>query len=344
MKKFGAILTLSAATLTGPHSVYGQTITVDNSSASNRIKSTDNVGVSSRELSHQLSEKQFPDVQFPPTNAQYHLGDLPLKDNAGIFHLNGNSFEGRALGTPETGKGLFASTYTNPWNVVTHLKYELDPAALKQADHVTNLGLSIECQPNRPNQNNPNPSRNWVACIYRGMDSGTGGGNGTSINSEIDNDVLNLSSNSATDMEIDVNFNGHVRDGGWSRGLFLTGGGAPGNQTNSVALEIMHRAYDHSWLPWTTGIAIRDAETMIQMHKSHADEPGFFIRTFDQNQLETSHLDKNGYLDVQGLRLIATSTPTHETSCKKGQVTWDDNFVYLCVSGGKFKKIALQSL
>lgn len=318
-----------------------QSIVVANSPVSEK---TGEISIDAQNLADWITTQKLPEIYFAPSKEPYKLGNAVIPTNQGIFHFASNTFSGKALGQPEVGHGLFTSTYTNPWNVVTDLKYEFDPAAHRQADHVTNLALSIECRPNHRNEANQNPNRNWVACVYRGMDSGTDGEKGTSISSEIDNDVLNLSSNSATDMEIDVNFNGKVNDGGWSRALFLTGGGRSDNNTNSIALEIMHRAYDHSWLPWTTGIGIRDALNMIQMHKSHANEAGFFIRTFDENQIESSHLDKNGYLDIQGLRLIASSTPSIKNSCKKGQITWDDNYMYLCISNGKFKKVPLQSL
>ncbi len=296
------------------------------------------------EIEKAFTTTSAPDVYFPPSTEGYHLSKAFPSDTLGTYHLNGNIFSGPGIGAPENGRGTFNATYTNPWNVTSNLKYVFDPAALPQKDHVTTQAVSLECRPNRPNLHNPNPNRNWVACIYRGMDSGTGGGKNTSISSEIDNDVLNLSTNSATDMEVDVNFNGKVLDGKWSRGLFLTGGGAPGNQTNSVALDIMHVAYDHSWLPWTTGISIRNATNMIQLYKTQPTETGFFLETFDQQHTETSHLDKNGYLDIQGLRLIATSSPKPATECKKGQVTWDDDNLYLCTSAGKYKKVALQAL
>ncbi|MFT8483331.1 MAG: hypothetical protein ABF689_10045 [Gluconobacter cerinus] len=285
-----------------------------------------------------------PLVNFPYSTAGYYLTTGLPNNTLGIYQLNGNLFSGPGVGTPETGSGLFNATYTNPWNVTTHLKWEFDPAALPQKDHVTTQAVSLECRPNRPNPLNPNPNRNWVACIYRGMDSGTGGGSGTSISSEIDNDVLNLSSNSATDYEIDVNFNGKVLDGGWSRGIFLTGGGATGNNTSSVALDIMHVAYDHSWLPWTTGISIQQATNMIQLYRTQPVEAGYFLQTFDQNRAETSHLDKNGYAAFQGIRLLASSTPTAGTGCTRGNLTWDDNALYLCTSAGTYKKVALNAL
>lgn len=285
-----------------------------------------------------------PVVNFPYAAPGYYLTTGLANETLGIYRLNGNLFSGPGVGKPESGGGLFNATYTNPWNVTTNLKMEFDPASLSQKGNVTNQALSLECRPNRPNSGNPNPNRNWVACIYRGMDTGSGGGPGTSISSEVDNDVLNLSSNSGTDYEIDVNFNGTVLDGGWSRGIFLTGGGGTGNNTNSVALDIMHVAYDGSWLPWTTGISMREATNMIQLYRTQAIEAGYFLQTFDQTGAETSHLDKNGYANVQGIRLLASSTPAAGTGCNKGSLTWDDNALYLCTSAGTYKKAALSAL
>lgn len=285
-----------------------------------------------------------PDVNFPYTAPGYYLAKGLANDTLGIYRLNGNLFSGPGVGKPESGGGLFNATYTNPWNVTTNLKMEFDPAALPQKGNVTNQAISLECRPNRPNSGNPNPNRNWVACIYRGMDTGSGGGAGTSINSEIDNDVLNLTSNSGTDYEIDVNFNGKVLDGGWSRGIFLTGGGGTGNNTNSVALDIMHDAYDGSWLPWTTGISMREATNMIQLYRTQAIEAGYFLQTFDQTGTETSHLDKNGYAAVQGIQLLVSSTPIAGTGCTKGSLTWDDNALYVCTSALTYKKVALSAI
>ncbi|CAI9120454.1 hypothetical protein [Brytella acorum] len=285
-----------------------------------------------------------PEVNFPYTARGYFLATGMPNNTLGIYRLNGNAFSGAGVGTPETGASRFNATYTNPYNVTTNLKYEFDPAALPEKNNVTNQGISVECRPNRPNPGNPNPNRNWVACMYRGMDTGTGGAPGTSINSEVDNDVLNLSSNSGTDYEIDVNFNGRVLDGGVSRALFLTGGGGAGNNTTSVALDIMHSAYDGSWLPWTTGISIREATDEIELYRTQAIEAGYFLRAFDQNGAELSHLDKMGNLSVQGLQLMASSTPTVGTGCKKGTISFDDSYLYVCTSALTYKRVALGAM
>ena len=261
-----------------------------------------------------VGSSPMPIVNFPYTAAGYTLGTIggsssPLLDsngrllnwNLGIYFLNGNQFSGAGVGTPETGAGAFHSTYTNPWNITTGLKMTFDPAALPQKNNVTNQGLSIECSPNRPNSSDQTPTRHWIACIYRGADTGSGGASGTSISTEVDNDVLNVATNSGVGYELDVNFNGQVADGGISRGIFLTGGGATGNNTSSVALDIQHGAYDGSWLPWSTGISVRSAVNDVQLYKSSAGEAGFFLQAFDQAGNELYHIDKNGYVKAAGL-------------------------------------------
>ncbi|MFT9382046.1 hypothetical protein [Gluconobacter sp.] len=335
----GTVTPFSGASAVGLGKRLGETASVRDFGAAADGTTADDTAVAKA-----FATALVPDVNFPYSSAGYALATGLANNTLGTWHLNGNLFSGAGVGTPETGGGLFNSTYTNPWNVTTNLKWEFDPAALRQKDHVTNQAVSLECRPNRANPLNPNPNRNWVACIYRGMDSGTGGGPGTSISSEIDNDVLNLSSNSATDYEIDVNFNGKVLDGGWSRGIFLTGGGGTGNNTNSVALDIMHVAYDNSWLPWTTGISIRQTTNMIQLYRTQAVEAGYFLQTFDQNNAETSHLDKNGYAALQGLQLLASSTPVAGTGCKKGAINYDDNYLYVCTSALTYKKVALSAM
>ncbi len=318
-----------------------------------------------------VGSSPMPIVNFPYASAGYTLGTVsgsssPLLDsggrllnwNLGIYFLNGNQFSGAGVGTPETGAGTFRSTYTNPWNVTTGLKMTFDPAALPQKDNVTNQGLSIECRPNRPNGSDQTASRHWIACIYRGADTGSGGASGTSIGTEVDNDVLNVSTNSGVGYELDVNFNGHVADGGISRGIFLTGGGATGYNTSSVALDIQHGAYDGSWLPWSTGISVRSAVNHIQMYKSSASEAGFFLQAFDQSGNVLASLDKNGYLSAAGLIVgagagnVATgsitigdhSTPTAQASCVQGTIHADDNYLYACTSAGTYKRVALTAL
>jgi hypothetical protein len=250
-------------------------------------------------------------VIFPRSTRGYYLDGVFPELQLGEFHFRGNLFRGRGVGSPTTGGGTFNNQYTNPFNVTTDLKYIFDPAALPQKLPVTNIAMSIECAPNRPNQLNPNPNRNWVACVYRGADTGKGGAPGTQILTGVGNDVLNLDENSGTVYEIDMNVNGIVKDGGISRGIFLTGGGNPGRPFNSVALDIQHGAYDGSRLPWSTGISIRSSVFMLQMFKDSADEPGYFMQAFDQAGKPEFTLDKKGNMtaaSVQSLGPIASST------------------------------------
>ncbi len=312
---------------------------------------------SARAILSAVGSSPMPIVNFPRVTGGYTLGTIsgsgsPLVDsngrmlnwNLGIYFLNENQFSGAGLGTPETGAGSFRSTYTNPWNVTTGLKMTFDPAALPQKNNVTNQGLSIECRPNRPNSSDQTVTRHWIACVYRGADTGSGGAAGTSISTEVDNDVLNVSTNSGVGYELDVNFNGHVADGGITRGIFLTGGGATGYNTASVALDIQHGAYDGSWLPWTTGISVRNATNHIQMYKSSAAEAGFFLQAFDQNGGVLSSLDKNGYFSASGVTISDHSSPTATATCVQGAIHADDNYLYVCTSTGTYKRVALSAM
>lgn len=305
----------------------------------------DGISDSAPALVKAISSNPFPSLYFPQNPKGYIVSSsVILPGTLGMFDFQGNTYSGAGVGHPETGNGLFNATYTNPWNFTTNLKWEFDPASKPQKDNMTAQALSIECAGNHMNPLNPNPYRNWVACIYRGMDSGSGGGAGTSISSEVDNDVLNLSSNSATDMEIDVNFNGVVKDGGVSRGMFITGGGGTGNTTSSVALDIMHNAYDGTWLPWSTGISIRQAINEIELYKLSPAEAGFFLIAKDQAGNDLSHIDKNGYATFAGVALTASYTPSASSTCRKGQIMSDDNYFYVCTRSLTFKKVALSAL
>lgn len=283
-------------------------------------------------------------IVFPRAIRGYRLtGDFPA-DQLGEFQFNGNRFSGNGVGAPEQGAGRFNSTYTNPWNVTTDRKLEFDPAALPQGPFVTNQAISIECRPNRPNLANADRNRNWIACVYRGADTGTGGGPGTSISTEIANDVLNLNTNSGTAYEIDVNVNGDVVDGGISRGIFITGGGIAGRRFDSVALDIMHGTYDHKGLlPWGTGVSVRASTVAFQAH-ARMDGVGHLYQGFGKGDDLVYQVDTNGYVTAAGLALTSGYTPSASSTCTRGAIMSDDDYLYVCTSGGHFKKVRLEAL
>ncbi|GBQ35002.1 hypothetical protein AA13594_3008 [Gluconacetobacter azotocaptans DSM 13594] len=267
-------------------------------------------------------------------------------DNVGISFLNGNVISGAGVGTPSTGHGTFNATYTNPWNVTTNLKMEFDPAAIPSAgQYVTYQGLSVECLPERPNNGDAVANHRGIACVYRGADTGTGGGTGTAIGTEVDNDVLNLNTNSGNVDEIDLNVNGRVADGGISRGLFITGGGVDGLTCNCVALDIQHGSYGGiKPILWGTGISIRSSVQSLQMYKTTASEGGSFVQAYDENGNTSFIVDKNGYVGASGLTLTKNYTPNSTSSCKKGRIMADDNYIYVCTSSGTYKRVALSAI
>lgn len=256
-----------------------------------------------------------PIVNIPFSAAGYTLNDVLETPNAlldnknhllnwnlGVTLLNGNRFSGSGVGAPEIGTGAFNSTYTNPWNVTTNVKMEFDPASLPEAGAgVTNQGLSIECRPNRPNIEDGIKTHHWIACVYRGADTGTGGAPGTAINTEVDNDVLNLATNSGTAYEIDVNVNGNVVDGGIQRGIFVTGGGVAGNVWNGVALDIQHGTYNgNGALNWSTGVSVRNATRAFSAY-AESDGAGFLYEGFNKASHEVFHVDSNGYVQAKSI-------------------------------------------
>ena len=283
-------------------------------------------------------------VFFPKTSAGYRLsGNIPA-NLLGEFHFNGNIFSGSGVGSPERGNGAFNSTYTNPWNVTTDRKYIFDPAALSQAANVTNQAISIECRPNRPNPANADRQRNWIACVYRGADTGLGGGKGTSISTEIANDVLNLNTNSGVAYEIDVNVNGNVADGGISRGIFITGGGIAGRRFDSVALDIMHGTYDHKGiLPWGTGVSVRASTVAFQAH-AREDGVGHLYQGYDKSDKPVYQVDTNGYVEAAGLTVTSRNTPAPSSKCKPGTLMPDDTYLYVCTSNEHFKRVKLEDI
>lgn len=251
-------------------------------------------------------------ILFPYSDAGYVLnrGYFPQTQTA-IYDLRGNHFTGAAIGHPEEGTGLFNASFTNPWNITTGSRRHYDPAAYgAQKNSVTFQGEATTCSPNHPVQGDEINNRHWIACIYRGADTGSGGAPGTSINTEVDNDVLNLGTNSGVGYEIDVNVNDDVKDGGIQRGIFITGGGGAGRYWNGVGLDIQHGTYDGtSSLDWGTGISVRNAHHSIEAH-SEKDGAGFLYLGFNNQDNEVYHVDTNGYISATGMTLKGAATTT----------------------------------
>lgn len=277
-----------------------------------------------------------PVVNIPFSVAGYTLNDAPgtpnalldskghlLNWNLGVTFLNGNQFSGAGIGAPDIGAGAFNSTYTNPWNVTTNVKMEFDPASLPEAGiGVTNQALSIECRPNRPNIADGIKAHHWIACVYRGADTGVGGAPGTSINTEVDNDVLNLATNSGTVYEVDVNVNGNVADGGIQRGIFVTGGGVAGNVWNGVALDIQHGTYSGSGaLNWSTGVSVRNATRAFSAY-AESDGEGFLYEGFDKASHEVFHVDSNGYVQAKGIASDGNTITNGKTCFNKSCIRY----------------------
>ncbi len=242
----------------------------------------------------------FP-VYFPYSSYGYTLNTGSYTGRElGTWELGGNAFSGAAIGNPQAGTGTLISPYTNPYVIATDSKKIFDPARVPNPSKGAAVAESVECLPNRTNGLNANTSRNWIACRYVGADTGTGGTPLVDLSTEVENWVLNVSGNHGLAFEIDTNFNAAVTDGQWSTGLFLTGGGAAGTNVNSVALSIMHAAYDGSWLPWTTGLSIRETTNQIEQYRSSAAEAGFFQRAWDENNNVLYYIQKNGSVGTTG--------------------------------------------
>ncbi|WP_395370785.1 hypothetical protein [Komagataeibacter diospyri] len=285
------------------------------------------------------------EVNFPYSSKGYVVNTGTFTNKMlGRFNFNGNVLSGAALGTPGTGAGVLNSLYTNPWLIVANTKEEIDPAALTLPSSGSALiGHAVECLPNRPNTGDTVTTKRMVSCLYAGADTGTGGASGTNYSMEVRNDVLNLSSNSGAAYEIDLNFNGKVLDGGISRGLFITGGGAAGNTTSSVAVDIQHNDYSGGLLPWSTGISVRDATVSYQAY-ARSDGSGFLFQGYNSAETEVASIDTNGYAIFAGIATSASYTPTSSSTCTKGAVMNDDSYAYFCTSAGTWKRIALSSL
>ena len=241
-------------------------------------------------------------VTIPYSTSGYMLGTAGsyTVKTPGEWDFRGNVISGPGIGTPNTGGGTLLSPYTNPWLITSNRKRIYDPAAIPQLGNETTTADSLECKPNRANPLNANTARNWITCRYVGADTGSGGTSSTDISTEIENWVLNVSGNHGVGFEIDTNFNAAVTDGQWTTGLFLTGGGPAGTNVNSVALSIMHAAYDGTDLPWTTGISIRQATTMLEFQNTQAGETGYFQRGYDSAGNTLWSVDKAGNLVSAG--------------------------------------------
>ncbi|AAW62095.1 hypothetical protein [Gluconobacter oxydans] len=233
---------------------------------------------------------------FPYASSGYTLSSAGsyTVTTPGSWDFRGSHITGAGVGDPGTGTGTLLSPYTNPYLITSNRKWIYDPAAIPQPANGTLVAESLECLPNRVNSANANANRNWIACRYVGADTGTGGTSSIDLSTEVENWVLNVSGNHGLAFEIDTNFNAAVTDKQWTTGLFLTGGGAAGTNVNSVALSIMHSDYKGGWLPWTTGISIRETTDQIQQYKSSASEAGYFQQAFDETNTLISWLDKMG--------------------------------------------------
>ncbi|GBQ32315.1 hypothetical protein HLH34_04500 [Gluconacetobacter azotocaptans] len=225
----------------------------------------------------------------------------------GIYYLNGNVVAGTMGGTPENGHGTFNSEITNPWNVVTNIREVLDPAAVpSRGAGVTYVGHSVECLPQRPNASDANTTIRGIACLYFGGDTGTGGATGTAYGSEIVNMVQNVDTNSGNILELNQNWNGQVADGGFSRTLYITGGGNYPNP-NSAAIEINHGTYSGGSAPYGSGIVIRGSTNDLAMFRASATDPGYFQLGLNENAAYIYSLDKQA-------NLWATSLATHNAA------------------------------
>ena len=254
-------------------------------------------------------------------------------ENPGIYFLNNNTITGTMGGQPEIGRGTFATTYTNPYNVTTNLRMQFDPAAIpSRGPNVTYQGLSLECLPQRPNPNdsaaNLAAKKRGALCMYLGMDTGTGGEPGSAYGSELLNLVQNVSTNSGTSVEINTNFNGQVLDGGFTRSLFITGGGNYTNHSSS-AIEINHGCYsacaDGGDGYYGNGVVVRGATNHVVMQRGASGESGYFLQGFSEtngllfsvnkqaaivgrsisihnaSDVQTGYIDTNGFIVGAGV-------------------------------------------
>ena len=111
-----------------------------------------------------------------------------------------------------------------------------------------------------------------------------------------------------------------------------------------MALDIQHGGYDGSYLPWSTGISVRDSINMLQLYAGKDGGVGFFLEAYDINNHKVISMDKNGYASFSGLSIKKGYTPDKSSSCEKGAIMSDDDYLYVCTSAGRFKKVALSSL
>jgi hypothetical protein len=217
-------------------------------------------------------------------------------ENPGIYFLNNNTITGTMGGSPETGRGTFTSTYTNPYNVTTNLRMQFDPAAIpSRGPNVTYQALSLECLPQRPNPAdsaaNLAARKRGAICAYMAMDTGGGGEPGSAYGSEIVNFVLNQGTNSGNAIEINHNFNGDLADGQYSRTLFITGGGNFENR-NTSAIEINHGKYDGGYAPYGTGVGVRGAINQYWGQRWNSTEIGNYFTGFDEAMQPVFNVDK----------------------------------------------------
>lgn len=182
---------------------------------------------------------------YPNTNWAWP-SNTGVYSPVGFWQLGNNRFQGSAIGDPSACTGSAFSPYTQPCLAVTDYKIIMDPASIWQGVNTTNIGMDIECLPNHKNLNGNDTSngyfRNWMACMYLGVDTGqdgqrnsSGSGFGSSISTEILNKALNVNRNSGIASEDDVNIINAVQDGGITRDYFILSSAAGLGQSSILA-------------------------------------------------------------------------------------------------------------
>ncbi|MBM3099133.1 hypothetical protein JRX38_14170 [Gluconobacter cerinus] len=304
--------------------LIGRPISITDYGASANVSGAINAAAITQAITAAQSKTLW--LDFPYNSSGYTITGTFTAKELGYFNFGNNVLSGTGIGTPSSGAGTLNSLYTNPYLIVTGIKEEMDPAG--QAVPGTgsaNIGHAWECLPNASQAGDASTTKRMVSCTYIGVDTGSGGASGTDKTIEALNIVENLNTNHSPAMEIDLNYNGTVADGGWSDGLFITGGGAAGNTTNASAIDIQHSAYDGTWLPWTTGISIRDATNQLLQYKMTDSEAGFFQEAFNAEGNAIWKVDKNGYGTAAGY--TTSGAVTAGSMNASGGITSGNGFV-----------------
>lgn len=142
----------------------------------------------------------------------------------GKYMFNGNNVSGSAIGDPGYCFGTIQSPALQTCLKTVYDRYVLDPAGVYQTSGTTNIGISVDCLPNKQNPNSA-ISGDLMACWFLSADTGNNSDAATkNYGTEIDNKELFLGTSAGSAEETDIQLYEQNIAGGINRWEFALAG------------------------------------------------------------------------------------------------------------------------